>query len=110
MLGGDNHFQYAPNPIHWIDPWGLARRGRHGNLKNSSANGQSHHLNQDSAFRDVIPREDGAAIKLAGNAFCDIGVIIIMLTNPWRNFGINLEKKEVIDMVKYLLLVNIIRL
>jgi len=24
LLGGNNVFQYAPNPIHWIDPWGLA--------------------------------------------------------------------------------------
>ena len=24
LLGGYNVFQYAPNPVHWIDPWGLA--------------------------------------------------------------------------------------
>ena len=24
LLGGNNVFQYAPNPIGWIDPWGLA--------------------------------------------------------------------------------------
>ena len=23
LLGGSNVFQYAPNPIGWIDPWGL---------------------------------------------------------------------------------------
>ncbi|OOS07804.1 RHS repeat-associated core domain-containing protein [Moraxella cuniculi DSM 21768] len=23
LLGGLNTFQYAPNPIHWVDPWGL---------------------------------------------------------------------------------------
>ncbi|NQJ73129.1 RHS repeat-associated core domain-containing protein [Streptococcus suis] len=23
LLGGFNTFQYAPNPIHWVDPWGL---------------------------------------------------------------------------------------
>ena len=23
LLGGNNVFQYAPNPIGWIDPWGL---------------------------------------------------------------------------------------
>ena len=31
LLGGNNVFQYAPNPIHWIDPWGL-----------KSANGRTH--------------------------------------------------------------------
>ena len=24
LMGGFNVFAYAPNPIHWIDPWGLA--------------------------------------------------------------------------------------
>ena len=24
LMGGNNVFQYAPNPIGWIDPWGLA--------------------------------------------------------------------------------------
>ena len=25
LLGGNNVFQYAPNPVMWIDPWGLNR-------------------------------------------------------------------------------------
>ena len=25
LLGGDNQFQYAPNPVGWVDPLGLAR-------------------------------------------------------------------------------------
>ena len=25
LLGGDNHFQYAPNPVEWIDVYGLAK-------------------------------------------------------------------------------------
>ncbi|MDH0895718.1 MULTISPECIES: RHS repeat-associated core domain-containing protein [unclassified Pseudomonas] len=24
LLGGVNNYQYAPNPVEWIDPWGLA--------------------------------------------------------------------------------------
>ncbi|MCH4245395.1 MAG: RHS repeat-associated core domain-containing protein [Acinetobacter gerneri] len=29
LLGGENHFQYAPNPVEWVDPLGLAKnRGR----------------------------------------------------------------------------------
>jgi RHS repeat-associated protein len=27
LNGGINLYQYAPNPISWIDPWGLCRRG-----------------------------------------------------------------------------------
>lgn len=25
LLGGFNIFAYAPNPIHWVDPWGLSK-------------------------------------------------------------------------------------
>ncbi|NHB59594.1 hypothetical protein G9F32_16505 [Acinetobacter sp. 194] len=25
LLGGDNHFQYAPNPVEWVDPFGLSK-------------------------------------------------------------------------------------
>ena len=24
MAGGDNVYQYVPNPVNWVDPWGLA--------------------------------------------------------------------------------------
>ena len=24
LEGGDNYYQYAPNPVQWIDPWGLS--------------------------------------------------------------------------------------
>ena len=23
LVGGINHYQYAPNPVNWVDPWGL---------------------------------------------------------------------------------------
>ncbi|ASY30696.1 type IV secretion protein Rhs [Taylorella equigenitalis] len=26
LLGGLNNYQYAPNPVEWVDPWGLIRR------------------------------------------------------------------------------------
>lgn len=35
--------------------------------KNKEVVGQAHHLNQDAAFRDVIPKNDGGAVKLEGN-------------------------------------------
>ena len=44
------------------------------NLKNDpSVTGQVHHLNQDAAFKDVIPYKDGMSIELQGDAFRDIG-------------------------------------
>ena len=41
--------------------------------KNKEISGQAHHLNQDAAFRDVIPRNEGLSIKLEGNIRKDIG-------------------------------------
>jgi hypothetical protein len=32
-----------------------------------------HHLNQDAAYRDVIPRKKGVSIELEGNAFTEPG-------------------------------------
>lgn len=44
------------------------------NLRNNKEiPGQAHHLNQDAAFRDFIPRNEGLSIKLEGNIFRDIG-------------------------------------
>lgn len=40
---------------------------------NPDVTGQSHHLNQDAAFRDVIPKNDGLCVELEGNAFRDVG-------------------------------------
>jgi RHS repeat-associated protein len=75
LLGGINNFAYAPNPVMWIDPYGLAKigdTGIHRILKKTGNGFQSHHLNQDAAYRDVIPRNDGAATLLKGNAFKDV--------------------------------------
>ena len=33
LLGGNNVFAYAPNPISWIDPFGLANRPNNGKYK-----------------------------------------------------------------------------
>ena len=40
---------------------------------NPGVTGQAHHLNQNAAFRDVIPKNDGLSVELEGNAFKDIG-------------------------------------
>ncbi|AHE72928.1 hypothetical protein M942_11850 [Enterobacter ludwigii] len=82
LVGGINLYQYAPNALGWVDPWGLKCKstedgpilGPHGSLKNDLRPGQSHHLNQDAAFRDIIPTNSGAAIKLEGNAFTQPGI------------------------------------
>lgn len=35
--------------------------------------GQAHHLNQDAAYRDVVPTDRGVSVKLEGNAFTEPG-------------------------------------
>ncbi len=77
LLGGNRPQAYVHNPLEFCDPFGLEKKGPamgpHGTLKKDPSPGQSHHLNQDAAYRDVIPREQGAAIKLEGNAFTEPG-------------------------------------
>jgi RHS repeat-associated protein len=34
---------------------------------------QAHHINQNAAFRDVIPQQEGIAVAVRGNAFTDKG-------------------------------------
>ena len=41
--------------------------------RNKEISGQAHHLNQDAAFREVIPKNEGLSIKLEGNIRKDIG-------------------------------------
>jgi hypothetical protein len=46
---------------------------------------QANHLNQDAAFRDVIPSEDGLSIGMKGNAFTEPGT-------PHYDFHASLEQ------------------
>ncbi|MEO8562247.1 MAG: SpvB/TcaC N-terminal domain-containing protein [bacterium] len=52
---------------------GLPRVRPHGEPARPGAQGQSHHANQDAAFRAVVPRARGAAVGLPGNAFTEPG-------------------------------------
>jgi RHS repeat-associated protein len=60
LLGGSNVFQYAPNPIGWIDPWGLKCKDpngykthdtdNHGNLSPQKNRAKGHGNNADDNF------------------------------------------------------------
>lgn len=80
LSGGERPFGYVGNPMDWMDLFGLAgcksntdTLGVHSLLKRNGVKGQSHHLNQDATYRDLIPTDKGAAIKLEGNAFTQPG-------------------------------------
>jgi RHS repeat-associated protein len=54
LLGGNNVFQYAPNPVMWIDPWGLKSNstilGENITGKSSWSGSQAHHLIPTEVF------------------------------------------------------------
>lgn len=78
LAGGMNPYSYVHNPLGLSTCPHLGKAddailGPHGTLKNDTRLGQSHHLNQDAAFRDEIPTNSGTAIKLESNAFTQPG-------------------------------------
>ena len=58
--GGDNLYQYAPNPLTWIDPWGWARSRTSGNNR-AAAQGRQAHENYKNTlgggyrFKETLP-------------------------------------------------------
>ncbi len=70
LAGGLNVYQYAPNPIEWIDPLGLARSGRWATVGNGriridpphveNTNQQVHaHCQCKSRKQEVVVNKDG---------------------------------------------------
>ena len=52
LLGGSNVFQYAPNPVRWIDPWGLAKL--HKNNKNYEGNFSLYSVWEDDSRTEIL--------------------------------------------------------
>ena len=70
LLGGDNLYRYAPNPIRWIDPLGLAKSGKWEKVGNGriridpphveNTNQQTHaHCQTKSRKQEVVVNKDG---------------------------------------------------
>lgn len=70
LAGGVNVYQYAPNPVQWIDPLGLTKcpcaddfekiradegvvTGRHGDLRRIGGQQDSRHIYQDAAVNGL---------------------------------------------------------
>ena len=64
------------NPV--VDKYGILK-------KDKTIPGQAHHLNQDAAYREAIPTNEGLSTKLEGNAFKDVN-------SPHYNAHENLEQ------------------
>lgn len=50
MLGGDNNFQYAPNPVGWIDIFGLAKIP---NSTGAYSKVGGHHVHAKAVFKNA---------------------------------------------------------
>ena len=70
LMGGFNVFAYAPNPVHWIDPSGLAKAptpkkydvGLYGDhragLDGKNLDFDSHHVGQKNIMKDLVANYD----------------------------------------------------
>ncbi|CAM2063905.1 DUF1308 domain-containing protein [Sulfidibacter corallicola] len=60
LLGGEHHYQYAPNPIGWIDPYGLmCKELDAGNAVNIDTGSASAFISQDSPIRHQLKTQLG---------------------------------------------------
>lgn len=53
-------------------------------VKDKSISGQANHINQDAAYREVIPKKKGMSVNLEGNTFSGVDT-------PHYNFHESLE-------------------
>ena len=86
LRGGTNLFEYAPNPILWVDPLGLSSFscnkltvcgckeilksenviiGKHGDMKKIGGLKDSHHIYQDAAVRNIPNYKYNHAIAIS---------------------------------------------
>ena len=63
------------------------KTGKYGDLvKDTSLPGQAHHINQNAAYKDVIPKNEGMSVKLEGNAFTQPGTPHYEVHNQMETF------------------------
>ncbi|ASY42418.1 type IV secretion protein Rhs [Taylorella equigenitalis] len=94
LLGGLNNYQYAPNPVEWVDPWGLVkyRRRRNGqfakkpgprpNSKANSKHGNSHQCSKKT-YGYVLKDKDTDEILKFGET-----------TNPKKRYSKSFLENE----------------
>jgi len=88
LLGGLHAYAYAPNPIGWVDPLGLKKKGgsnctgccdsilaaegvvigKHGDIRKIGGLNDSHHVYQDAAVKNLggYNYNDAIAVSLQG--------------------------------------------
>ncbi|WP_185761181.1 RHS repeat-associated core domain-containing protein, partial [Citrobacter farmeri] len=66
LAGGLNLYQYAPNPITWFDPLGLAAKGDYGQMPTIPGYQKHHNIPQSMADHPVI-KNTGYDLNKSGN-------------------------------------------
>lgn len=64
-MNGFNLYQYAPNPIAWIDPWGWVKGGSYYQVSGSNMGGEVNYMAAYSAYKGLSgspSRSSGPAI------------------------------------------------
>ncbi|MCI2284316.1 RHS domain-containing protein [Colwellia sp. MSW7] len=56
LVGGINHYQYAPNPVNWIDPFGLSCKELTAAEESASYQGQDPYFGIDPLDNIAIPK------------------------------------------------------
>jgi len=98
LLGGINLYQYAPNPMAWIDPLGLAKSGQWKRVGNGrvridpphvqNTNQQTHaHCQCPSRKKEIVVNKDGTQ---SHNSRGDVSDLTRAEKDYLRNKGFNL--------------------
>ena len=54
LMGGDNVFQYAPNPVNWVDPLGLRGGLSRGSISKAEGMNQARVMNGDGPLCNIL--------------------------------------------------------
>lgn len=55
-MGGINHYQYAPNSVNWVDPFGLSCKEFTASEESASYQGQEPYIGVDNLENIAIPK------------------------------------------------------
>ncbi|MCI1045767.1 MULTISPECIES: RHS repeat-associated core domain-containing protein, partial [Caballeronia] len=92
LAGGTNLYQYAPNPVQWIDPLGLLKLGYDKSSRTwSTPNGLSYGQGsrQGNRIKHVLEHESPNSNKPTHSVFCTCkrGSSLDMVDEAWKNRG-----------------------
>jgi len=86
LAGGINLYQYAPNPIGWVDPWGWIKCGT-GEYKDVGG----HHVHAKAGFKNNLKYDPKKGFSLSQKYMDDLGLDHQAMTSHQRQAFKNLH-------------------